>query len=69
MKSLKPWEEVTGTLTQVHQRDNQTVITVGDTVITVTDLSPDQLNRALNAEVAIVRTESGHRLVINGGEQ
>lgn len=69
MKSLRPWEEVTGTLTQVQQRDNRTVITVGDTVVTVTDISPVRLNRAINTEVSIVRTESGHRLSINGSEQ
>lgn len=66
---LQLWEEVTGTLTKVQQRENRTVITVDDAVITVTDLSPARLNRALNTEVSIVRAESGHRLIINGDEQ
>ena len=69
MRSLKPWEEVTGILTQIQQRDNQTVVTVGDAVIAVNDLSPERLNKAHSEEVSIIRTKSGHRLAINGDEK
>ena len=69
MRSLKPWEEVTGILTQIQQRENQTVVTVSDTVIAVNDISPERLDKAHNKEVSIVRTESGHRLAINGDER
>jgi len=69
MRSLKLWEEVTGILTQIQQRENQTVVTVGDTVIAVSDISQTLLDKTHNKEASIVRTKSGPRLAINGDEQ
>ena len=69
MKSLAPWEEVTGILSQIRRREDQTVVTVSDTVIAIKNLSLERLDKALNKEVSIVRTESGHRLAINGDER
>lgn len=69
MQTLDTWEEITGILTQVQQRDNQTLITVDDTVVSVSDLSPAELDREVDKEISVVRTDSGHQWTVVGGDQ
>lgn len=64
MTSLDEWEEITGTLSLIREEGNQILITISGNVVAVSDLSLEQLNRAHNKKVSVIRTESEHRLTI-----
>jgi hypothetical protein len=69
MRKLNKWEEVTGKLADVRSEEEQTLITVGDVIIRVTDLSDTELKKSTDTEISIIRTESGYRWFRCGDDQ